>query len=65
MPHLLHLIGFSMFSCYLGKKSTATSMATGPQASNMKLYEESEMQEGATTGGPEAQSLTIHYHHHP
>jgi hypothetical protein len=29
------------------------------QASNMKLYEESEMQEGATTGGPEAQELTM------
>jgi hypothetical protein len=25
----------------------------------MKLYEESEMQEGATTGGPEAQELTM------
>ena len=26
----------------------------------MKLYEESEMQEGATTGGPEAQELTCY-----
>ena len=35
------------------------SSASLGEASNMKLYEESEMQEGATTGGPEAQELTL------